>query len=250
MNVNVCYDRYEKKSSIETGNNTNNQKLLRTNSTTKNNIFEKNEKQSKVCDVLRSSPIKGPSVRSKSDLNSSNLKRMSRGSSNDEMAVNITLPSSRTKTLPRSSSHIPLISSRPKTNIRSKSDLWSVKKSCMPSMATVTESVVSNGTMSKNTNTPSRINSSSNNNNANSMVQNKPPKSTVVKSSKIPVSPSFQRKLKQNGANNLLQESKSKIQFTSQTKAYEKPINCTQSSCMIQSKPDQKQSSYRNKERS
>ena len=75
MNVNVCYDRYGKKSSIETGITNKN---LRTTLTTKN---VDNNGPKAISDVLRSSPIKGPSVRSKSDL-SLGLNHNNKGTNN------------------------------------------------------------------------------------------------------------------------------------------------------------------------
>ena len=74
-----------------------------------------------------------------------------------------------------------------------------------------------------------------------------------AKPSKIPVSPSFQRKLNASRAtnSNSPQQHKSKLELTSQNKVFDKPINRTQSSYVIQSKSSPKQSSYgQNKERS
>ena len=250
MNVNVCYDRYGKKSSMETGS-TNKKSTKKWN----DENDKTNERQS-ICDALKSSSTKGNSVRSKSDLNRSNLKLLSRGSSHDEMAVNKTHSVTKARMLPRSASNIPLvIPSKHKTNIRSKSDLWSVKKSCIPSMATVPETIVSNGAKPPATNIPSRktINGSPSCDNLNPRLSSRSSKSNDTKSSKIPVSPTFQRKLKSN-TNQIhsSHESKTRLSLNNQNKACEKPINRTQSAYMIQRKSDQKQNICygSNKERS
>ena len=246
MNVNVCYDRYGKKSSIETGSTNKN---LRTSLTTKN---VDNNGPKAISDILRSSPIKGPSVRSKSDL-SLGLNHNNKGTNNAKMAVNGTISRNGTMTLPRSSSSNPLVPTKPKTTVRSKSDLWKPRNlgSCKPTMATVTETVIVNGTKSRNTRAPPRrMNSNPCDENIKQSVRI--PKSNDIKQSKIPRSPSFHRKLIASTTNSPPQELKSELQFTSQNKACEKPINRTQSSYMIQSKSGQKQrSAYgQNKERS
>jgi hypothetical protein len=253
MNVNVCYDRYGKKSSIETGSTNKN---LRTNPKTSNNSDKNNEKES-IGHSLRPSPVKGHAVRSKSDLNISTLKHSNRGASNNEMAVIRSRSNSGTKTLSHTSTTNPLLSSKPKANIRSKSDLWGVKRSSKPTMATVVESDVSNGTKSQRTNIPPSNTNTTNNDNLNSKLSKNTSRLKIdTKPSRIPVSPSFQRKLRVNTAtgntSNSSWESKRKLQLTtSKSTACEKPINRTQSSYMMENKPDQKQSSYgQNKERS
>ena len=246
MNVNVCYDRYGKKSSIETGSTNKNP---RTNQKTIKNSDKNNEKES-ICPALRSSAFKGHSVRSKSDLNISTLKHLNRGASNNEMAVNRSRSSSGTKTLSHSSTSNTLLPSKPKANIRSKSDLWGVKKSSKPTMATVVESVVSNGTKSQRTS----ISPPTNNDKLNSRLSASTPRLNIdAKPSRIPVSPSFQRNLRANSALGITSNSsKLQLQLTKcKSTGCEKPINRTKSSYMIESKSDQKPSSYgQNKERS
>lgn len=244
--VQIQYDRYGKKPSNETGSTNKNP---RTSPTTKN--VDNNDPKA-ISDALRSSPIKWPSVRSKSEI-SLGLSHNNKGTANAEMAVSGTISRNGTRTLPRSSSGNPMLPDKPKTNIRSKTDLWKPLKprSCKPTMATVTETVVANGTKSRNTRAPPRrINS--NPCNESSKQSDRILKSNDIKHSKIPRSPSFNRKLMANTNSSPPQELKSELQFTSQNKACEKPINRTQSSYMIQSKSDQKQrSAYgQNKERS
>ena len=261
MNVNVCYDRYGKKSSIETGTTNKN---IRTNPTTTKNSDRNHEKEA-ISHALRSSPIKYNSVRAKSDLSSSTLKHFNRGASNNHMAVNRSRSSSGTKTLSRSSTSNSLLPCKPKPNVRSKSDLWGVKKSSKPNMATVVESVVSNGTNSQINVIPPSNSSTNNNTNVDSKISENPKllnidsKPSKIPVSKIPVSPSFQRKLRSTRSNdptgnnsNHIREPNRKLQLTSPSnKACEKPITPTQTSYMFPRQSDQKQASYsQNKERS
>ena len=252
MNVNVCYDRYGKKSSIDSTN-----KSPRTNPSTPKNLNNNNHNEKRViCDALRTSPIKGPSVRSKSDLNISTLKHLKRGTSYDEMAVNKLKSNNGTRTcLNGSNNNVSSVPSRLKANTRSKSDLWNVRKTSKPTMATVVETVVASDSLHSGNNTSPRDQTNTKNNDTtNFKLSPRIPKlNNDVKSSRIPVSPSFQRKLNANRAtnSNSSQQHKSKLPLTSQNKVLDKPINRTQSSYVIQSKSNPNQSSYgQNKERS
>ena len=253
MNVNVCYDRYGKKSSIESGSTN---KSPRTNPTKPKN-YNNNENGDKriISDALRTSPIKGPSVRSKSDLNISNLKHLTRGASNNEMAVNKLKSSNGTKIGSNESASHRSVPSRLKANTRSKSDLWNVKRGSRPAMATVVETVsTSNCFNSQNNNIPHPNTNINNHDNSNLKSSSRIPKlNSDTKPSKIPVSPSFQRKLNANHATNSNSPKlhKSKLPLNSQNKVFDKPINRTQSSYVTQNKSSPKQSSYgQDKERS
>ena len=256
MNVNVCYDRYGKKSSLDSGS-TNKSPRTNPQTTPKNqNNNENNNEKRVICDTLRTSPIKGPSVRSKSDLNISTLKHLKRGTSYNEMAVNKLKSNNGTKTrLNGSSNNISSVPSRLKANTRSKSDLWNVKRSCKPAMATVVETAVTSNSFHSQ-NDKSSHDKTNTNNSDNSDFKLSPRNSKLnndLKPSRIPVSPSFQRKLNANRAtnNDSPHQHKSKLPLTSRNKVFDKPINRTQSSYVIQSKANPKQSSYgQNKERS
>ena len=122
-------------------------------------------------------------------------------------------------------------------------------------LATVVETVVTSNSFHSQ-NDKSSHDKTNTNNSDNSDFKLSPRNSKLnndLKPSRIPVSPSFQRKLNANRAtnNDALHQHKSKLPLTSQNKVFDKPINRTQSSYVIQSKANPKQSSYgQNKERS